>query len=117
MKVGLAGFMDAEKVTIFHKLTVKEIVFGYNDTFLQFLKSVEDNPMVKSFLDYLKKHDPALYAKIPNINPFIQLQVRLSFHEVLKMISAKSFLLKDIIKTSIICIRGSRSHQHVAPYW
>eukprot|EP00795_Rhopilema_esculentum_P000574 gene574-10262_t len=74
VKVGLAGIMSAEKVTMFHKLTVKEIVFGYNDTFLQFLKSVEDNPMVKSFLDYLKKHDPALYAKIPNINPFLQLQ-------------------------------------------
>ena len=75
VQLGLDVIFIAEKVTIFHKLTVKEVLFGYNDTLLLFLQQVEDNPMVKNFLDYLKKHDPALAAKIPNLNPFIQLQV------------------------------------------
>lgn len=75
IKFGLQTLLLAEKVSIFHSLTVKEVLWGYNDTLLVFLQKMEDSPQVKQFLDYLKKHDPALAAKIPNLNPFIQLQV------------------------------------------
>lgn len=76
VKFGLDAIFIAEKVSIFHQLTVKEVLFGYNDTLLQFIQRVEGNAIVKSFLKYLKEHDPALAAKIPTINPFVQLQVR-----------------------------------------
>ncbi len=44
-----------------------------------FLRNIEDNPSVKYFLKILEKVDPALAAKIPTINPFLQLQVRLTY--------------------------------------
>jgi len=74
VKLALGALMVSQKVSIFHKLTVREVLWGYNDTLLLFLKKMEDSPEVKQFIDYLKKHDPALAAKIPNLNPFIQLQ-------------------------------------------
>ena len=75
VKIGLVALLISQKVSIFHNLTVKQVLWGYNDTILSFLKKMEDSPEVKQFIDYLKKHDPALAAKIPNLNPFIQLQV------------------------------------------
>ena len=76
IKFSLGILFELKQISIFHNLTVKEVLWGYNDTLLTFLKNVEDNPLVKNFLDYLKKHDPDLAKKIPNLNPFIQLQVR-----------------------------------------
>ena len=77
IQLGLLSLFEETGVTLFHKLTVKQVLFGYNDTLLLFLKNVEENKLVQDLLKLLEMFDPALAAKIPLINPLIQLQVSL----------------------------------------
>lgn len=67
------------KVQVFHKLPVREVLFGYNDTLLLKIMELEKSPAGKPFFDGLKKYDPALYNELQSLNPFVQLQVRIQF--------------------------------------
>ena len=71
------------KVQLFHKLPVKEVLFGYNDTLLMKIIELEKSPLGKPFFDGLKKYDPALYNELSDLNPFVQLQVRIQFVRIL----------------------------------
>ena len=75
LTIGIA--FTLAKVQPFHKLPVKEVLFGYNDTLLMKIIELEKSPLGKPFFDGLKKYDPALYNELSNINPFVQLQVRI----------------------------------------
>ena len=52
--------------TLFHKLKVREIIWGYNDTLLYELKKA-----LPQFEPIFKKYN----ISFPDINPFVQLQV------------------------------------------
>ena len=70
--------IDGAKVTLFHKLKVREILWGYNDNLLGSLKKVEDLPFLKKLKEFLKKY---FHVNVLEINPFVQLQVSCFFFQ------------------------------------
>eukprot|EP00794_Sanderia_malayensis_P007498 gene7498-8329_t len=74
IQFGVLTIFESAKVSFFHKLSVKEVLFGYNDTLLMFLRNLEHNKLFEDLYKLLKRFAPKLAAKIPTINPFLQLQ-------------------------------------------